>query len=295
VHVFHDAWNALDDISPGLTKLAEVVAILIASVIVQRLVIRLLRRAYWNRLDRAAAAAGIERIGKVKRQKTLVTLLESMVRYGVYGAGLIAIVNVIRPGATSAVFSATLLGVLIGFGFQKLLNDVVAGALLLFEGHFAVGDVITRHGDGGITGVVEDFSLRTTTLRTLGGDTATFLNGSLNSFTRWSYGQREYRIDVAVRGAAGASTVLDVVQRENADVDALWTQPIGLVDLGGGEHQPTRLRLRVVISPEHDVLPTHLAASIGAELGDQLVGTPLVVPVLDDAFRAYRDGLLVRG
>ncbi|MCW2973746.1 MAG: MscS Mechanosensitive ion channel [Thermoleophilia bacterium] len=294
MHVVRDAWNELGDISGWLTKLAAIAALLVAAVIIQRITIRVVRRSYWRRLDLSAAKAGPERLTRVKRQKTLATLFESLVRYGIYGAALVAAINIISPGATSAVFSATLLGVLIGFGFQRLLGDVVAGALLLFEGHFAVGDVITRHGEGGATGVVEEFSLRTTRLRTLGGDSVVLLNGSLNAFTRWSYGQREYRIDLAVRGLAGQRIVLGIVERESADDGSLWTRPIELVDLGGADHEPTRLRLRCVVSPEHDVLPAHLAATIATELGSELVGAPLVLPVRAEAFRDWQASLLVR-
>ncbi|MBC7462113.1 MAG: mechanosensitive ion channel family protein, partial [Thermoleophilia bacterium] len=254
-----------------------------AAVIVKRIVIRVVRRSYWRRLDLVAAGAGPERLARVKRQKTLATLFESLVRYGIYGAGLVVIINIIRPGASSALFSATLLGVLLGFGFQRLLGDVVAGALLLFEGHFAVGDMITR-SEGNLTGVVEEFSLRTTRLRTFGGDSIIILNGSLTAFTRWSHAQREYRIDVVVQGPAGRRIVLGIVERENADEESLWTRPIELVDLGGTDHEPTRVRLRCVVSPEHDALPPHLAATIAAEVGAELVGAPLVLPVRMDAF-----------
>ena len=294
-----DGWRQLDAASPILAKLIVVLALLVAAVAAQRIIIRILRRAYWRRLDLAAAAQGVDRLGRVKRQKTLVTLLESLVRYGIYGAAAVAMVNVIRPGASSAIFSATLLGVLIGFGFQRLLSDVVAGALLLFEGHFAVGDVITSHGPD-VTGVVEEFTLRTTRLRTLGGDAVTVLNGSLSTVTRWSYGQREFRIDVAVRGEQGAQAVLAVVAREAQDPDALWTRPLVVEQLGDGapdaerDGDVRRLRLRAVVSPEHGALVEHLAASIASEAGADLVGPPLVLAVELGAFRAWQAGLLVR-
>ena len=56
----------------------------------------------------------------------------------------------------------TVLGIVIGFGAQALIRDLLSGIFLLFEGLVAVGDEIQV---GAATGAVESIGLRVTKLR----------------------------------------------------------------------------------------------------------------------------------
>lgn len=164
-----DLWNDLDG---PLVTFASVVLIVLVATVLQRSLRRVLRRSYLARGSRSGP-----------RQQTLVSLLESLVRYAVYGAALVVIVGLVTGGSASAFFGASVVAVVIGFSFQRLLADVIAGALLLFENQFAIGDLV-RVDSHDVTGVVEEFSLRTTSLRTEEGDLVTVLNGSIQAFTR---------------------------------------------------------------------------------------------------------------
>lgn len=288
-----DVWNDLEASSPHFVDLLVAVAVLIGGVIVQRVVARTLRGAYWRRVDRAAAARGIEELTRMKRQKTLVTLLESLVRYGVYGAALVIAIGIVTGGRATGVFSASLIVVLVGFGLQRLLGDVVAGALLLFEGHFAVGDVITVHGHD-VTGTVEEFSLRTTALRTLGGDRIVVMNGGISTFTRWSYGQREYRIELLASGAGAIEQVADVFAREDIGVDGLWVRPPRVARSAMRDGDVAWIVGSAVVAPAQEVLVTRLVALLEVELGDRLVGPVTALPLYQPDFEAWRTGLLVR-
>lgn len=61
---------------------------------------------------------------------------------------------------------AGVVGVAIGFGSQKLVQDVITGAFILFEDTMAVGDVVSL---GGHSGVVEAMSIRAIRLRDFSG------------------------------------------------------------------------------------------------------------------------------
>ena len=60
--------------------------------------------------------------------------------------------------------SAGIAGLAIGFGAQTLVKDVINGFFILVENQFEVGDVITIRASG-VTGAVEEISMRRTTLR----------------------------------------------------------------------------------------------------------------------------------
>jgi moderate conductance mechanosensitive channel len=61
--------------------------------------------------------------------------------------------------------SASIIGVALGFGSQKLVQDFITGIFLLMENAMQVGDSVTV---GGVSGTVEYLSIRTVRLR--GGD-----------------------------------------------------------------------------------------------------------------------------
>ena len=81
----------------------------------------------------------------------VVTLIVCLSRIGVNTTGLLAVSSVV--------------GIAVGFGSQKLVQDIITGLFLLFEDAMQVGDVVTL---GGMSGTVERLSIRTIRLR--GGD-----------------------------------------------------------------------------------------------------------------------------
>ncbi len=81
----------------------------------------------------------------------LVTLIVCLSRIGVNTTGLLAVSSVV--------------GIAVGFGSQKLVQDIITGLFLLFEDAMQVGDVVSL---GGMSGTVERLSIRTIRLR--GGD-----------------------------------------------------------------------------------------------------------------------------
>ncbi len=62
---------------------------------------------------------------------------------------------------------AGVIGLAVGFGSQTLVRDVITGVFLLFEDSVAVGDVVTL---GGLSGTVEQLSIRSIRLRAVNGD-----------------------------------------------------------------------------------------------------------------------------
>ena len=75
-----------------------------------------------------------------------------------------------------AVAGLGVVGIAVGFGAQSLVKDYFNGALILIENQFSKGDVVSI---AGVTGTVEDFSLRRTTLRDLDGVVHTVPNGEI--------------------------------------------------------------------------------------------------------------------
>src|SRR5207245_9102292 len=108
-----------------------------------------------------------ERLLDEARRRTLQPLLESLVRYVVYIIALLMILRRLNVDATAILASAGAIGVALGLGAQHVIRDVLAGAFLISEGLIHVGDVITFDTH---TATVERLSVRTTQIRTAGGE-----------------------------------------------------------------------------------------------------------------------------
>src|SRR5690606_6246142 len=153
------AWglNALQWFAPGTigSSLASafvtiVIAVAIALVVWQATNVSVERRiARWREQ------------GDLLRAARLNTLLP-MLRAGLFLVialivGLTAL-NQIGVNTTPLIAGASIIGVAIGFGSQKLVQDFITGIFLLMENAMQVGDSVTV---AGVAGTVENLSIRT--------------------------------------------------------------------------------------------------------------------------------------
>ncbi len=104
-----------------------------------------------------ARAARLRTLLPMMRTALLVTILII--------AGLI-VLSQVGVNIAPLLAGAGVLGVAIGFGSQKLVQDLITGLFLLLENTMQVGDVVTL---AGLTGTVEYLSIRTIRLRALDG------------------------------------------------------------------------------------------------------------------------------
>lgn len=90
---------------------------------------------------------------------------------------------------------AGVVGLAIGFGAQKMVQDVITGFFILVEDAIAVGDVVTVSG---ASGVVEDLSVRAIKLRDQAGAVHTVPFSSVDTVTNMTKTFSYYVIDVGV-------------------------------------------------------------------------------------------------
>jgi len=137
-----------------------------------------------------------------KRARTVSQVIEwGVVSLGYFLAGLL-IFNHFGIPLTSLVAPATVAGAAIGFGAQQMVQDLLAGFFLFAERQFAIGDVIRLAQPGqtaGITGTVEELTLRVTKIRTLQGELVFIPNGALRQVTNLSKDWARAVVDIPIR------------------------------------------------------------------------------------------------
>jgi small-conductance mechanosensitive channel len=100
------------------------------------------------------------------REKTLLTLLRNAATIALIILTLMFALSEIGINIGPLLASAGVLGLAIGFGAQKMVQDIITGVFIQFENAMNVGDVVTV---GGTTGVVEKLTVRSVSLRDLQG------------------------------------------------------------------------------------------------------------------------------
>src|SRR3954447_3740 len=141
-------------------------------------------------LDREATEGTAQELSAIELQKrmdTLDTLGSNVLRFFIVIIAGLMVLRAVGLDIGPAIAGLGVVGVAVGFGAQHLVRDYLNGALILIENQFSKGDVIRISG---VSGTVEDFSLRRTTLRDLDGVVHTVPNGEItiaSNLTRvWS-------------------------------------------------------------------------------------------------------------
>ena len=116
---------------------------------------------------------------------------------------------------TSLVAPATVAGVALGFGAQRVVQDILAGFFLITERQYGFGDVIRISSLGsteGVTGTVEDLTLRITRMRSSNGEVVIVPNGQIVQVTNLSRDWARAVVDVPLPVSADVAHASDVLR-----------------------------------------------------------------------------------
>lgn len=100
------------------------------------------------------------------RERTLLSLLKNAATIMLIVITAMFVLSDIGIDIAPLLASAGVLGLAIGFGAQKMVQDIITGVFIQFENAINVGDVVTV---GGTTGTVERLTIRSVSLRDLQG------------------------------------------------------------------------------------------------------------------------------
>jgi small conductance mechanosensitive channel len=282
VHLhFHDLDHWLRN------NLLPTVVLLLGAALVGRFV-RWLAARYREALDREVREL-IEGGGMVsertKRARAVGQAIEWTTMSLVYFlAGLLALRQLGIP-LTSLVAPATVAGVAIGFGAQQVVGDILAGFFLFAERQFGVGDLIRLSTPGqltGISGTVEELTLRVTKLRNQQGELIVIPNSALRQVTNLSKDWSRVVVDIPIPVEEDLQRVIaligDVATRMAAE-DQWRPQIIGEPVVAGVEtievgYVQLRLLVRTLPGRQFDV-GRELRLRVAMILRQEQIKTPV--------------------
>ena len=186
------------------------------------------RRNWIDRQIRLQIESGQVASEALKRSRAVSEAVEwSVVALASFVAVILALDRVGIP-LTTLVAPATVIGIGLGFGAQQMVGDLLAGFFLFTEHQFAFGDVIKLSVPGqpvGITGTVEELTLRVTKLRTAQGELVVVPNSALRQVTNLSKDWSRAVIDIPVSVTEDLEKVTALLREMVSDLaaDPRWS------------------------------------------------------------------------
>ncbi len=233
----------------------RIVLIILGTVIVVRLV-RIFLYRLQRRIEKSRLA--VRGAGEAGRLTALFDVLHYLGVAVVVGIGAMSSLAVLGVNTGALLASAGVLGFAVGFGAQTMVKDLLNGLFLLAEGQYTIGDEITI---GGVTGVVERVTLRTTTLRATNGDVHIVPSGDVRLVTNKSKGWSLVSIDAGIAYSTPVDQALEVLERYCLEVardeeiaDALMEPPTVAGVNAFQDHQYIA-RVNVKLVPSADSKP----------------------------------------
>jgi small conductance mechanosensitive channel len=189
-----------------IVRPVEVALVVIVAALVARYGGKVIRRLLTRVANQAATRSGSARAGA--RVTTMSALAANIWRFFVFVIAVATILGMLGLNLTPLLASATIIGATIGFGAQQLIRDYLSGFLLTVEDQFSIGDTVTVDG---VTGTVEDVTMRVTRVRGLDGTLYFIPNGDIRLLANTSRGWSRATVDLVL--AATAAADLDDVRR----------------------------------------------------------------------------------
>lgn len=135
----------------------------------------------------------------------LVTI-EVLRRFGFAASGLVA--------------PAAVLGAALGFGAQRVVQDILAGFFIITERQYGFGDVVQIAVNGSAEdaeGTVEDVTLRVTRVRSVDGEVITVPNGQIVKVINLSKDWARAVVDVPIPSSADLNRVNEILRSVGHD------------------------------------------------------------------------------
>jgi small-conductance mechanosensitive channel len=265
-----------------------------AVAIATALILSRLLRLVVARLE--ARHPGEEReLARLRRGETALALIATAIPYVAAIAVLLIVASAFLPRTVATLGGSALVLVLVGFGAQRFLMDVIAGALIAFERWYGIGDFV-RLEPAQVNGIVEQLSLRTTVIRSLNGDRTYVPNSQIISASRSPRGYRRYSIEVLTTDPEEARSAIEQVGGRAPVGEARFLRAPRVIEereLGEGTWL---VRGQADVAPTMEwlaesLLPGRLKATLSA---DALLTDPTVYTIDEGTFSRYQRRVLVR-
>ena len=186
------------------------------------------------------------------RAKTLLTIARKSLLIVLIVLSSLMILSELGLDIAPLLAGAGVLGLAVGFGAQKLVQDVITGVFILIEDQISVGDVINV-GDKG--GVVEMVSIRTVRLRDFSGTVHTIPYSAISTVSNLTKEFSFYVFQVGVAYRESVDEVMAVLKeigaemQEDAEFGPLILEPLEVSGVDAFADSAVMIKARIKTRP----------------------------------------------
>jgi len=193
----------------------EIVLLVIGTILLTRFVSWLGERIT-RRIDaNARETDALVRSEAAKHRHALAQVITWATLVVIYCATGLAVAQRLGIPLTSLVAPAAVAAVALGFGAQRIVQDILAGFFIITERQYGFGDLVHLGVPSvpSTMGTVEDVTLRVTTVRTADGEVVITPNGQINQVVNMSRGWARAVLDVPVPATADVNQVSELLRQ----------------------------------------------------------------------------------
>lgn len=160
-----------------------------------------------------------------KREDTLIRIFTATLGVVVWLVAGLVVLQEAGFAVGPLLAAAGIAGLAFGFGGQYLIRDLISGLFIIMKNQYRVGDVVCFDGT---CGLVEDVSLRMTTLRDLDGTVHHVPHGEIKKVSNLSKYFARVNLNIGVSYSADLERVIAVVNNVGQDLagDPQWQDHI---------------------------------------------------------------------
>ena len=189
--------------------------IILGSVLLARFVAWVGGRITDRSTQRSTGGDALVRSEAAKHRHSLTQVLTWAAIVLIYAIAVFFVLDRLGVPVTGLVAPATVLGVGLGFGAQRIVGDVLAGFFIITERQYGFGDVVSISVVGAAepaTGTVEDVTLRVTRVRSANGEVVTVPNGQIVKVVNLSRDWARAVVDVPVPADVDVNRVNEILR-----------------------------------------------------------------------------------
>ncbi len=188
---------------------------------------------------------------KNNRASTVTSLLKSVLKYLAVIVAFIWGLGILGVNTLTVLAGVGIVGLALGFGAQSLIEDIITGFFIIFEGQYGIGDIIVLDD---FRGTVRSIGVRTTVLEDAGGNLKIVNNSDIRNLQNRSRKSSLAIVDVDVAYDTDLKALekmlppeLERMYAENKELYLAAPQYMGVEDLG-----ESGVRLRFCVSTEEE-------------------------------------------
>jgi small-conductance mechanosensitive channel len=204
-----DGWRA-DAFSWARHSGPKLIVILVVAFILVRLLAAISKRLR-NYQHTESLPSGM----RTQQLRTMADVINSVGNFVIYLVALLQVLPLFGVDVKPILASAGIAGLAVGFGAQTLVKDMINGFFIVLENQFDVSDVVKI---AGVSGTVENMTLRRTILRDANGTVHIIPNSEIKVVSNLTRDWTQVTLNVSADYNENSDRILQLLNQVGAEI-----------------------------------------------------------------------------